>query len=144
MREGVNQLWHRPENDIVHEKENISVQVTNPVYHDRGMFLKGYTTFSISTQPFNWDVNRRFKDFEWLHVCLKNRYCAHIVFVMLRRFLHFQLRHYTAMKTIPSNIGSGALKTSLTLYQNMIVSYIHQSCWLSSSFQIPNSRNTKQ
>lgn len=43
------------------------------------MFLKGYTTFHINTQPFNWDVNRRFKDFEWLRQCLVNRYCASIV-----------------------------------------------------------------
>jgi PX domain len=63
----------------VNDQENVSVHVSNPVYHDRGMFFKGFTTFSISTQPFNWDVNRRFKDFEWLHACLKNRYCAHVV-----------------------------------------------------------------
>lgn len=43
------------------------------------MFFKGYTTFHVNTQPFNWDVNRRFKDFEWLRQCLVNRYCASIV-----------------------------------------------------------------
>ena len=63
-------------NELVQRRNEIKIMVTNPKYHTNGVFRFGYTTFEIWTQPFNWRVTRRFKDFEWLHKALVSRFSA--------------------------------------------------------------------
>lgn len=53
--------------------------VTNPKYHDNGIFRLGYTTFEILTEPFHWRAIRRYKDFEWLHKALVSRFSGSFV-----------------------------------------------------------------
>ncbi len=69
----------RNETEICHYIGNIQVMVINPKYHNNGLFSLGFTTFEVFTQPFNWKVNRRYKDFEWLQRCLANRFSGYYV-----------------------------------------------------------------
>lgn len=53
--------------------------VTNPKYHDSGIFRLGYTTFEILTEPFHWRAVRRYRDFEWLYKALTSKFCGSFV-----------------------------------------------------------------
>jgi len=63
-------------NELTAKKGQVKIMVTNPKYHNNGVFRFGYTTFEVFTQPFNWRVTRRFKDFQWLRESLVNRFSA--------------------------------------------------------------------
>jgi len=63
--------------------QKVVVQVSNPELVQSGNIIKGkFTVFTISTQPFGWEVKRRYSDFEWLHKCLVKRFSAHYVFAL--------------------------------------------------------------
>jgi PX domain len=58
------------------KREETKIIVSNPKYHDSGIFRLGYTTFEILTEPFHWRAIRRYKDFEWLHKSLAAKFCG--------------------------------------------------------------------
>ena len=43
------------------------------------MFSSGSISFQIKTMPFEWEVKREFKDFEWLHDILELMYPGNIM-----------------------------------------------------------------
>ena len=44
-----------------------------------GLFSFSYVSYKIRTEPLGVEVSRRFKQFEWLHSSLKNRFPANYV-----------------------------------------------------------------
>lgn len=68
--------------------KNVKIMVLNPKYNDNGLFRFGYTSFEVFTQPFNWRVTRRFKDFEWLHKSIENRFPAYFIPTMASKTIY--------------------------------------------------------
>lgn len=79
-------------NQLTNSREEVRIVVGNPKYHTNGVFKFGYTSFEVWTQPFNWRVTRRFKDFEWLRKVLSSRFSGCTVGFVLNRFLRLQAR----------------------------------------------------
>lgn len=46
--------------------KEFSVQLSNPEKKEGSLFSKSYVTYTIKTIPFQYEVKRRFSDFEWL------------------------------------------------------------------------------
>jgi len=55
------------------EKKNIKITLSKPEKHSGGFFTSAYTTFLVKTDPFGFQVRRRYSDFEWL----RNLLCLH-------------------------------------------------------------------
>ena len=65
---------------ILSDEENVSVKITRAEkIKPSGVFSSNYVVYHIKTEPFNIEVKRRYKQFEWLHQCLKNRFPANYV-----------------------------------------------------------------
>ena len=62
-----------PNNDFS-KCENIQIRVGNYEKVKGNLFSKSYISYLITTLPLNWQVRRRFSDFEWLHQMLVNTY----------------------------------------------------------------------
>ena len=54
--------------------DNIQIKVGSFEKVEGKMFSKSYVSYLITTMPFNWNVRRRFSDFEWLRQTLVNNY----------------------------------------------------------------------
>ena len=54
--------------------EKIQIKVGKHEKVEGKLFSKSYVTYLITTMTFNWNVKRRFSDFEWLHQILANTY----------------------------------------------------------------------
>ena len=46
--------------------DNIEIKINSYKLVDNGFFSKSYYNFQIETKPLNYNVNRRYSDFEWL------------------------------------------------------------------------------
>ena len=46
--------------------ENIEIVISSLQKVDKGIFTKSFYSFSITTNPFNFHVDRRYSDFDWL------------------------------------------------------------------------------
>ena len=60
-------------------KINIEITISNPLVIEGGLFSKSYVTYLVKTTPFNFEVRRRFSDFEWLHNILMAQYINCII-----------------------------------------------------------------
>ena len=54
--------------------DNIQIKVGSFEKVEGKIFSKSYVSYLITTMPFNWNVRRRFSDFEWLRQTLVNNY----------------------------------------------------------------------
>ena len=54
--------------------DNIQIKVGSFEKVEGKIFSKAYVSYLITTMPFNWNVRRRFSDFEWLRQTLVNYY----------------------------------------------------------------------
>ena len=61
-------------NNDLSKCDNIIIIVGSPEKVEGGIFSKSYVSYLITTQPLNWNVRRRFSDFEWLRQTLINHY----------------------------------------------------------------------
>jgi hypothetical protein len=52
----------------------VKVTVANPITVEGGMFSKSYIKYDVTTQPFNWTVERRYSDFDALRKLLQKYY----------------------------------------------------------------------
>ena len=55
-------------------KKNIEISVGFPEKKEGGMFNKSFTSYLVTTQPFNYQVRKRYSDFHWLRSILKKLY----------------------------------------------------------------------
>ena len=60
-------------------KINIEITISNPLVTEGGLFSKSFVTYLVKTTPFNFEVRRRFSDFEWLHNILMAQYINCII-----------------------------------------------------------------
>jgi hypothetical protein len=60
-------------------KINVEITISNPLVTEGGIFSKSYVTYLVRTTPFNFEVRRRFSDFEWLHNILTAQYINCII-----------------------------------------------------------------
>jgi len=54
--------------------KDVKVIVSNPVVVEGGMFGKSYIKFLVTTQPFEWKVERKFTDFDTLRKLIQKFY----------------------------------------------------------------------
>lgn len=54
--------------------QKLSISITKPEKKEGGLFSKGYITYLVVTEPFNYEVRRRYSDFEWLRTVLSNQF----------------------------------------------------------------------
>ena len=57
----------------------ITVVIKNPKEKDQGVFGQNYILYEMITNPFEWSVNRRYSDFDWLRKLLVKFYPGFIV-----------------------------------------------------------------
>ena len=57
------------EKSILNDKE-IKVEIKNPKASDKKFFEQTYITYEVTTDKLQWNVRRRFSDFEWLRKIL--------------------------------------------------------------------------
>ena len=55
------------------------VKISHPEKNDGGFFSKSYITYRVTTTPFNFEVRRRYSDFEWLRQILYEQFPAFII-----------------------------------------------------------------
>lgn len=65
---------------------DIKVTVQNPREIDGGVFGKSYVVYEVKTAPFDWVVERRYNDFDWLRKMLQ------------KYFPSFNVPHYLLKK----------------------------------------------
>ena len=61
-------------NNDISNCNNIQITVGSFEKVEGKIFSKSYVSYLITTMPFNWNVRRRFSDFEWLRQTLVNHY----------------------------------------------------------------------
>ena len=61
-------------NNEIGNCENVKITVGSFEKVEGNFFSKSYVSYLITTSPFNWNVRRRFSDFEWLRQTLMNHY----------------------------------------------------------------------
>ena len=61
-------------NNEISNCNNIKITVGNFEKVEGNFFSKSYVSYLVTTMPFNWNVRRRFSDFEWLRQTLINNY----------------------------------------------------------------------
>ena len=61
-------------NNEITKCDNIKITVGNFEKVSGNLFSKSYVSYQVTTMPFNWNVRRRFSDFEWLRQTLINNY----------------------------------------------------------------------
>lgn len=64
---------------VLVDAQDTKVSVSNPE-NVKGKGLKSsYTVYTVKLSPFDWNVKRRYSDFEWLVKCLQKRFPANYV-----------------------------------------------------------------
>lgn len=58
---------------------DITITISSPEKKEGGIFSKSYITYLVSTNPNNFEVRRRYSDFEWLRNILVTHFPAHWV-----------------------------------------------------------------
>ena len=61
-------------NNEITNCNNIKITVGSFEKVEGKIFSKSYVSYLVTTMPFNWNVRRRFSDFEWLRQTLVNHY----------------------------------------------------------------------
>ena len=61
-------------NNEISNCNNIQITVGSFEKVEGKIFSKSYVSYLVTTMPFNWNVRRRFSDFEWLRQTLVNHY----------------------------------------------------------------------
>ena len=60
--------------------QNINIEITKPEKIDGGFFSKSYITYLITTSaPYNFEVRRRYSDFEWLRSILSCHFPSFLI-----------------------------------------------------------------
>ena len=59
--------------------ENVQIEMSLGEKVSGSLFSKAYMTFIVSTSPLNFNVRRRYSDFEWLRQILQNFYSSSVI-----------------------------------------------------------------
>jgi hypothetical protein len=67
-------LCNKTEVTTLSTKKNIQITVGFPEKNEGGMLSKSFISYLVNTQPFNYEVRKRYSDFVWLRSTLKKIY----------------------------------------------------------------------
>ena len=67
------------ERNGISDEKNLSIKISQPKIVEGNFFTKSYLTYLVETNPFGFQVRRRFNDFLWLHDILKSLYINAII-----------------------------------------------------------------
>jgi len=67
------------EKNGISEEKNLIIKISQPKIVEGNFFTKSYITYLVETNPFGFQVRRRFNDFLWLHDILKSLYINVII-----------------------------------------------------------------
>jgi hypothetical protein len=67
-------LCNKTEVTTLSTKKNIKITVGFPEKNEGGMLSKSFISYLVNTQPFNYEVRKRYSDFAWLRSTLKKIY----------------------------------------------------------------------
>ena len=67
------------ERNGISDEKNLVIKISQPKIVEGNFFSKSYVTYLVETNPFGFQVRRRFNDFIWLHDMLKQLYINAIV-----------------------------------------------------------------
>ena len=67
------------EKNGISEEKNLTIKISQPKLVEGNFFTKSYITYLVETNPFGFQVRRRFNDFFWLHDILKSLYINAII-----------------------------------------------------------------
>ena len=84
----------------ISKKTDIKITITDPQKMEGGIFSKGYATYLVKTEPFKFEVRRRFSDFEWLREVLMNQYNNCIIPPVYKKSYFMGLDDYVINKRI--------------------------------------------
>ena len=105
--------------------ENIQIEMSLGEKVSGKFFTKAYMTFIITTSPLNFNVHRRYSDFDWLRQILQNCYSSSVIPPIPKknkiggdRFdeLFLLKRKRNLEKFLNSLLGDPYIKTSQILY----------------------------
>ena len=67
------------ERNGISDEKNLIIKISQPKIVEGNFFTKSYLTYLVETNPFGFQVRRRFNDFLWLHDILKSLYINAII-----------------------------------------------------------------
>ena len=82
------------------EKKNVEIIISDPETNEGGIFSKSYVTYLVTTKPFNFQVRRRFSDFEWLRNILMSQYFNCILPPIYKKSYFMSINDYIIKKRI--------------------------------------------
>lgn len=59
--------------------QDFTTSICSPEKKDGGLFSKSYISYLVKTSPFNFEVRRRYSDFEWLRTILSEQFPALVI-----------------------------------------------------------------
>ena len=97
----INNNIQKSDDDIIICKTNDTTKISNvnhikinlgyPLVVEGGFFSRSYVTYSINTIPFNFNVRKRYSDFEWLRNILGIIYPHMIIPPMPKKIMDIDL-----------------------------------------------------
>ena len=79
-------------------KKNVEIIVSDPETKEGGIFSKSYVTYLVTTKPFNFQVRRRFSEFEWLRNILMSQYINCIIPPLYKKTYFMGINDYIITK----------------------------------------------
>ena len=113
---------------------DIKIVVSSPEKIDNGIFSKSYINYLITTFPFNYQVRRRYSDFEWLRNALLVLYPGNIIPPIPRK-------KYNVVDRF-NEIGTEKRKKGLEIFLNYLLNdSLIRNCSLLEDFLKLNEEN---
>ena len=81
-------------------KNEVEITISDPQKTEGGLFSKSYITYLIKTKPFNFEVRRRFRDFNWLRGVLTSQYPNCIIPPLAKSSFFVNIDDYTISKRV--------------------------------------------
>ena len=67
------------ENSELSKSNNIEIKISLPEKRDKGIFSKSFTSYLVETFPFQYQVRKRFSDFEWLQNIISSQFINYVI-----------------------------------------------------------------
>ena len=81
-------------------KNDVEITISDPQKTEGGLFSKSYITYLIKTKPFQFEVRRRFRDFNWLRGILTSQYPNCIIPPLGKSSFFINTDDYTISKRV--------------------------------------------
>ncbi len=78
------------ERNGISDEKNLIIKISQPKIVEGNFFTKSYLTYLVETNPFGFQVRRRFNDFLWLRDILKSLYINAIIPPLNKKVIYIQ------------------------------------------------------